>query len=89
MKKIKELETEIRNTKLRPRLSSKKLDILHAIESLNRSMQQPDPNISVNIQYGVDTGKEGKEFVAAMKAFIQAYKKYFNMEQIEVDLFLS
>ena len=67
---------------------TKEKRIHDALEELNKAINMDNPHISIDLQFGVGTDKEGKEFVQAIKTFIEEYKKYYKMEKVEVYFFL-
>lgn len=57
-----------------------------AAEELNKALKLDDPHIRISLPYGVVNDPAGKEFITATRTFVQAYKKYFGLKEIDVEL---
>ena len=63
--------------------------IQDAIESLQKALQIEDPDISINMRWGLTNDDAGKKFMSQIKDFIKAYKEYYGIvDKVKVNLFL-
>jgi len=67
---------------------SKAHRILNAVEALNKAMSMEDPHIVINLPGGSYDTDESKEFVASIKTFIRAYKKFYGLKKVRLELTL-
>jgi len=67
---------------------SKIVKIHDALEKLNKAVNSEDPHIRISLPWAVqdDDRGRGKEFISSLKTFVDAYKKYYELEKIELDL---
>jgi len=57
---------------------SKSLRIQKALDTLNRALAMEEPQIQIDLQGGFDPeSQRAKEFMAATKAYVRAYKHFF------------
>ncbi len=63
--------------------------IQKAVDGLNKAMKLEDPHLQIHLPYGFDPETpDGKEFMMAMKNFIQAYKKFYGLKKMDVELLI-
>lgn len=62
--------------------------IQEAVDLLNKAIKIEEPHIQIDIQGGFERTSESEEFTTAIKNFIQAYRKFYKMDKIEVNLLL-
>ncbi len=62
--------------------------IREAVEELNKAMIMKDPDIRINLHSGVYDNDRGKKFGRDIKTFVQAYKEYYGLEKVKLELFL-
>jgi len=59
-----------------------------AMRAMDKAMRMDEPHIQIDLQGGFEKSSESKEFLAAIKNFIQAYKKFYRLEKVEVAFIL-
>lgn len=67
---------------------TKAVRIQNALDDLNKAMGLKEPHLVLYLPGGFFKTEESKEFVAAIKVFTEAYKKFYRLEKVEVDFIL-
>ena len=65
--------------------------ILGAVTALNKAMAMEESHVritSAGLGYGIPGELAAEEFSAAIKTFVKAYKKYYGLEKINLELAL-
>lgn len=68
---------------------SRALKILEAYNDLNKAISMDEPHLRIRLPWGVSSNEEGREFIKAAKDFVRAYKKYYELEKMEMELVLD
>ena len=67
---------------------TKSQKILDAITALNKAMKMEEPHLRINLPGGFYDTEESEEFAKAVKIFIRAYKKFYGLKKINVEIIL-
>ncbi len=68
---------------------SRAIKIQEAVDALNKAMAMEEPEVHFRIwlPYGLDgNDPRAAEFMKGLKVGIEAYKKYYRLEKVEVEL---
>lgn len=62
--------------------------IREAVNELNKALMVCEPDMRLYLRWPMDKDAGGKEFMRALDAFIKAYKKYYELTKVDVELVL-